>query len=192
MKRILWTAVIAVLFSSLAIAGFAKAEIFWNRDVQPNPEITDKDFKFKYGSSESKSLGDMEVYDERKPAVIEPSVETEPQPAQNVAPIAPAVTEPRRPKPSRSTDVLPSNPNTVVKPTEPSTFTSTTQKKEAQPSGVQTQGEPEQRLNPTTSVVESTRPAAKRMRWGQKEEPKSNETENQLQFEEKPKYRWGQ
>jgi hypothetical protein len=186
MKRILSTAIIAILFSSLAGANLAWAEIFWDRSKPASVDITDKDFKYKYGSSESKSLGDMEVYDERKAVTPEASVEPEPQPAQDVAPIAPIVPEPRRVKPTGGA--------TVVKPKEPVAGASD-QKKEVLPSAPQTQGEPEQRVNQATSTMESSRPATKKMPWGtgaQKEEPKTTETTSQLQFEDKPKYRWGQ
>jgi hypothetical protein len=184
MRRILSTAIIAILFSSLAVANPAWAEIFWDRSKPPSADITDKDFKYKYGSSESKTMGDMEVYDERKAVVPEASVESEPQPTQDVAPIAPIAPEPRRVRPTGTT--------TVVKPKEPSAASN--QQKEVLPSANQTRIEPEKQVSQTPSAVESSRPATKKMQWGEgkKEEPKTTETTSELQFEDKPKYRWGQ
>ncbi len=45
---------------------FASQEIYWDREAEFDPSITEKDFKFDYSGPRSKTFGDQEIYDVEK------------------------------------------------------------------------------------------------------------------------------
>ncbi len=182
---------IVVFTSSLTTIGFSQ-HIFWDLEKSPSSDITSSDFKFKYGSSSAKSLGDMEVYDspDRDP-LGERSQEPQPYRPEALAPIAPqsSVTPPPRPERINS---RPPAVTDIQRPSNSTESATSIQKKESQQeASPNTQKDTQKDLKPSPSVssAEPAPPVSKKMKWGQtedlkKEEPKADDG--------KPKYRWGQ
>jgi hypothetical protein len=158
------------------------AEIYWD-GMPADEEITDSDFKHKYGEPKSvKSLGDLEVYDDNL-VINVPGPDDTPEPDyESGAPIPPrAVTAPR------STDVAPPPPRVAPSSTDtgrtrgPSirrtlerTPKPATQEIETQPGP----GSSEQAVS-----GEPAQPPEKKMKWGQVDVKPT---------EPKGKFQWGE
>ncbi len=187
---------------------YGAESMYWDPDSRTSGDIGRQDFKFKYGSSESKSLGEMEVYDEgrttREPRTIsrpEPNAYTEPPlPAPPATPPLPGMNRPIRALPQMDDTRRPAPPTTSVRqsppvrnePTENTAGQDLLDRPEAV-SGVIGKT-PEK---PPVSTMEVTRPPQKKMQWGRSEDTVNQTAEPQKEkrsFEESPsnqKFKWG-
>jgi hypothetical protein len=189
MKKLVWTISLIILVSFAAVTCFAD-DIYWDRENLPSTDITSKDFKFKYGSSDAKSLGDMEIYDAPKPDPLsERPTEPQPEPTRVVAPINPTPPERTTPKQDKPVNVNPRTPSNIQKPSDTTDSLSTTiQKKElSKPESIK------ENIPPAPTTAETQKSTNKKMKWGRTEEAKPIENQVDTQSDDsKPKYRWGQ
>ena len=179
MKRVLFLGVMTLLLS-FPLGILYAAEIYWD-GTTADPEITDSDFKFKYGESrDAKSLAELEVYDNNLVINVPGPDEPSESDYESGAPIPPrAVTTPR------STDVAPPRPQVA-----PRSTTGTTR-------GPVMRRTPDQSPKPATQEIKaqprageqkvSDQPPAateKKMKWGQVD-VKPSEPQNRFKWGEK-------
>ncbi len=181
--------------------------MYWDPGSPTSGEISQRDFKFKYSGPESKSLDQMEIYDQGRatsePATVStpiPNAYTEPplppppvtQPLPSVnRPIRaiPQVEEPLRPTPARPT-VQPSEP---VR-SEPKENTAAQDVLDSPEPVTAVVGKTTEK--PPVSTMEATRPPQKKMQWGRTEEtaPQAEASDTKRSFEESSsntKFKWG-
>jgi hypothetical protein len=170
------------IFSSLANTGVA-SEIFWDRDKGPNASISEKDFRFQYGSPKARSLGDQEIYDSEKterfqgPIMSKSDEEELPTPAptpevraEPAQPIVPQNLTPLKRERAQRTPPAPArNRETLFQQKEPA---------------------PEKTTPVVPQSTEITTPSVPgKMKWGQSE-VKSEEAKTE-EKSEKNKLHWG-
>ncbi|MBI4964598.1 MAG: hypothetical protein HY913_15070 [Desulfomonile tiedjei] len=180
MKRVLFLWVMMLLLS-FPIGMAQAAEIYWD-GVPADEEITDDDFKYKYGEPKSvKSLGDLEVYDDNLVINVPgPDDPAEPD-YESGAPIPPrAVSTPR------ATDVAPPQPRVAPRSTDTGRVRSTTirpsQEKAPKPATKKLETQPG--AGEQTISDEPSPPPEKKMKWGQVD-VKPSEPKNKFQWGEK-------
>jgi hypothetical protein len=180
MKRILFLGVLALLLS-FPMGIVNAAEIYWD-GMPADEEITDDDFKLKYGvPSDTKSLGDLEIYDNNLLINVPgPDDPVEPD-YESGAPIPPrAVTAPR------SMDVAPPQPRIAPRTTEPGTTRGPTVRRTPTQAPKPATQEIESPPRPATEQAAPDQPPAtgeKKMKWGQVDVKPS---------EPKTKFQWGE
>jgi len=179
MKRGLFLGVMLLLLSFPMGLAHA-AEMYWD-GIPADEEITDDDFKYKYGEPKStQSLGDLEVYDNNL-VINVPGPDDPPAPDYD----APEPIIPRSVSAPRSTDAAPPQPRVAPRSTDTGRTRAPTVRRsqERAPKPATQEIETQPGSSEQTVSGEPAPPPEKKMKWGQVDVKPT---------EPKGKFQWGE